>query len=60
MSKRLVRDQGNKVIAGVCSGLGNYFNIDPVLVRVAFVLAVIMFGFGFVPYILLWIFMPKN
>ena len=43
MSKRLVRDQSNKVIAGVCSGLGNYFNVDPVLVRVAFVLAVIAF-----------------
>jgi phage shock protein PspC (stress-responsive transcriptional regulator) len=38
-------DKHNAKLAGVCSGIGNYFNIDPLLVRIAFVLAVI-FGFG--------------
>jgi phage shock protein PspC (stress-responsive transcriptional regulator) len=60
MSKRLMRDENNKLVAGVCSGLGNYFNVDPVLVRLAFILAVLLFGFGILPYILLWIIMPKR
>jgi len=60
MNKRLMRDENNKLVAGVCSGLGNYFNVDPVLVRLAFILAVLLFGFGILPYILLWIIMPKR
>ncbi len=60
MSKQLVRRESNKVIAGVCGGLGEYFGIDPVLVRVAFAIAVLVFGFGFLPYIILWILMPKR
>jgi phage shock protein C len=60
MSKRLMRDGGNKVIAGVCSGLGNYFHVDPVLVRLTFILAVLLFGFGLLPYVLLWIIMPRG
>jgi len=60
MSKQLMRRESNKIIAGVCSGLGEYFGIDPVLVRVAFVLSVLLFGFGVLPYIILWILMPKR
>jgi phage shock protein PspC (stress-responsive transcriptional regulator) len=60
MSKQLVRRDSNKIIAGVCGGLGEYFGIDPVLVRLAFVISVLMFGFGFLPYIILWILMQKR
>lgn len=56
----LVRRESNKVIAGVCAGLGEYFGIDPVLVRLGFVIAVLVFGFGVLPYIILWILMPKR
>lgn len=38
-------DKNNAKLAGVCSGIGNYFNIDPMLVRIGFVLAT-LFGFG--------------
>jgi len=57
--KRLYRDEDDNVIAGVCSGLGNYFGIDPVLVRLAFLIAIIIGGFGTILYIILWIIIPK-
>ena len=55
--KRLYRDENAKVLGGVCSGVANYFGIDPVIVRI---LAVILFGIVFVPYIILWIAVPTN
>lgn len=57
-SKRLFRDPENRVIGGVCSGLGYYFRVDPVWFRLAFVLAVIFGGTGLLLYIILWIVIP--
>jgi len=57
--KRLFRDDENSVIAGVCGGIGNYLGIDPVLIRLAFILAVFVGGFGTVIYIILWAITPK-
>jgi phage shock protein PspC (stress-responsive transcriptional regulator) len=57
-SKRLYRDPENRVIGGVCSGLGAYFNVDPVWFRLAFVLAVIFAGTGILLYLILWIILP--
>lgn len=50
--KRLQRNYYNKVIAGVCSGLADYFGIDVALMRVLFVVAFLCgsFGFGFISY----------
>ncbi|MBN1303985.1 MAG: PspC domain-containing protein [Anaerolineales bacterium] len=42
--KSLYRDTSNQMFAGVCSGLGAYFNIDPTVIRLAFVLAIFMSG----------------
>ena len=47
----------NKVIAGVCGGVAEYFNIDAKLVRIAWVVAVIFAGVGVADYLLLWIIM---
>jgi|AntRauTorckE6833_2_1112554.scaffolds.fasta_scaffold00301_11 phage shock protein C len=58
--KKLFRDTSNQVIGGVASGLGRYFNIDPLLVRILFVLLAIFGGGGLIIYILLWIFVPDN
>lgn len=59
--KKLVKASGNeKKINGVCGGIGNYFNIDPVLVRVAFATAFLCFGIGLGTYILFALFMPKE
>src|SRR5213080_2844325 len=56
---RLTRSETDKRIAGVCGGLGEYFGIDPILIRVAFVLLAFM-GPGVIAYIVLWIVMPKG
>lgn len=52
------RDLNNKVISGVSSGLANYFNVDPVLIRVLMALGAFMYGTTILIYILLWIFVP--
>ncbi|MFZ4740656.1 MAG: PspC domain-containing protein [Bacteroidales bacterium] len=57
--KRLLRSNVNRVIAGVCGGVAEYFVIDPVLVRILFVLTAI-FGAGFIVYLVLWIMMPET
>jgi phage shock protein C len=58
MEKKLQRDKQNKKLAGVCSGLAEYFELDVTLVRVAFVLAVMAGLSGGLAYIILWIVMP--
>jgi phage shock protein PspC (stress-responsive transcriptional regulator) len=57
--KRLYRNPDNKVLGGVCGGIGAFFNIDPVWIRVAFVIALFVFGSGSLLYIILWIIIPK-
>ncbi|OGM10416.1 hypothetical protein A2Z67_02945 [Candidatus Woesebacteria bacterium RBG_13_36_22] len=59
--KRLLRPQSNKVLAGVCAGIANYFNIDPIVVRVIWIFLLIPGGLpGLIPYILCWIIIPKE
>ncbi len=57
--KRLFRDENDKVLGGVCSGLAHYFNIDVVIARIIFV--VLLFsGVGFLTYIIMWIAVPST
>ncbi len=58
MAKRLVR--GEKKLFGVCSGLANYFDIDPTVMRVLFLAAFLFFGTGLLLYIILFIVMPEK
>ncbi len=58
--KRLYRSEKNEMIAGVCAGLAEYFEIDPSIIRIAFVLFTLMGGSGILVYILLWIVMPEE
>lgn len=58
--KRLYRDENDKVIGGVCSGLANYFGIDVVVVRIIFVVLAVTFGVGLIPYLILWIAVPST
>ena len=47
------------MIAGVCGGLGDYFNVDPTIIRIAAVLLLLPGGFpGFIPYVILWLVVP--
>lgn len=57
---RLYRSEKNRIIAGVCSGLGEYFHIDPNLIRIVFVLLALMQGAGIIIYLLLWILVPEQ
>jgi phage shock protein PspC (stress-responsive transcriptional regulator) len=58
--KKLYRSRKDKVIAGVCGGIADYFNIDPVWIRLAAVLLVLADGVGIIFYILAWILVPQN
>ena len=52
--RKLYRDTDDQKIGGVCSGLAHYFDLDPVIVRVAFVASLVFGGFSLVAYLLLW------
>ena len=58
--KTLHKSSANKMIAGVCGGIGEYFNIDPTLVRLGFVALSFMFGGGVLVYILAAIIIPRE
>jgi len=59
--KRLMRSANDRVLAGVAAGLAEYFNIDPALVRILFVIIALISGgvTGILIYIVLWIIMPE-
>lgn len=58
--KRLARMKNDRMIAGVASGLANYLGIDPVIVRLIFVLMMLGGGHGFLIYLVLWMVMPEE
>lgn len=59
VKQRLTKSSSDKVIDGVCGGIAEYFGIDPVIIRLIFVILVLMNGFGILLYIVLTIIMPK-
>jgi phage shock protein C len=61
MDKKLKRSQ-NQMVAGVCAGIADYFDLDPTLVRVGYaILSIFTAAFpGLLLYIILWIIMPLN
>ncbi len=59
--KRLYRaSEKDSMIAGVCAGIADYFDVDPVLVRLLWVLFVFGFGTGILAYLLAWIIIPRR
>jgi phage shock protein C len=60
--KRLYRSEKDRMVAGVCAGLGEYFGIDPTLIRVAWVLATVLTAFfpPFIAYFVLAIIIPSK
>ncbi len=57
--RRVFRDEDNKILGGVCAGVANYFDLDPIWLRGAFAISFFAFGSGFLLYIILWIIIPK-
>ncbi len=58
--KRLARPMNRKKIAGVCAGFAEYMDVDVTLVRVVWLISAVVWGMGFVAYIVAWIAMPKD
>jgi phage shock protein PspC (stress-responsive transcriptional regulator) len=57
-ARRLMRSSRDKKIGGVCAGLADYFDLDPTIVRVVWLLAVFLGGTGVLAYLILWIVLP--
>jgi phage shock protein PspC (stress-responsive transcriptional regulator) len=60
MEKRLYRSRSKKVVAGIGGGLGEYLDIDPVIIRIIIVLITIFNGIGLLVYIIMWIVVPEE
>jgi phage shock protein C len=58
--KKLQRSRTNHKIAGVCGGLGEYFDVDPTLIRLVWLIALFFAGTGLLAYIIAWIVMPEE
>lgn len=56
--KKLTRSQTNRMIAGVCGGIGEYLEVDPTVIRVIWVVLAIIYGLGILAYILAWLIIP--
>ncbi|MCX6789425.1 MAG: PspC domain-containing protein [Candidatus Gribaldobacteria bacterium] len=59
-TKKLYRAKQERIIAGVAGGLGEYFKIDPVLVRIIFVALALVHGLGILLYVLFWLIVPNE
>ena len=57
-TRKIFRHPDDKILGGVCGGLGAYFNMDPVLFRLGFLLTMFIGGFGFFVYLILWVIAP--
>lgn len=57
--KRLLRNPEDRVIAGVASGIAAYFDIDPVIIRILFVISIFAGGGGIIAYVIFWLIMPE-
>ena len=58
--KQLMRDEKRKILGGVCSGMANYFNVDPVWIRLLFALTAFAYGVTILVYIVMWIVVPGS
>ena len=59
--KKLLRSTKNKMVAGVCGGIGEYFNVDPTVIRLLWVIfTLISMGAGVIAYIIAWIIIPES
>lgn len=60
LNKKLYRSTERRIIAGVCGGIGEYFSVDPVLIRIVFLLLTLIGGSGVFFYIFCWIIIPRE
>jgi phage shock protein C len=60
MTERLTRSESDRILGGVCGGLGEYFDIDPTLIRLGFVAALLFGGSGPILYLIAWLIIPSE
>jgi phage shock protein C len=60
MTKKLYRSKKNRKIAGVCGGIAEYFDIDPIIIRLITLILVLSAGGGLIAYIIAWIVVPEE
>jgi phage shock protein C len=58
--KRLYRSGKERILGGVCGGLGEYFNVDPTIIRLIWILFVFLYGIGLLFYFICWFIIPRN
>jgi phage shock protein C len=56
--RKLYRSRNRRMVAGVCGGLADYFDIDPTVIRVLFLILAVFGGSGLVVYLVMWIVVP--
>jgi len=59
-TKRLYRSAKERILGGVCGGLGDYFDVDPTLIRLLWILFVLAYGAGILAYLIAWFIVPRN
>ena len=59
-SKKLYRSRSNRMLAGICAGIANYFNVDPTIVRLVFVIMALAGGPGLIVYLILALIIPEE
>ena len=60
MAKRLYRSKTDYKVAGICGGIAEYFNLDPTLIRVGWILFTLLGGSGFLAYLICWFVIPDS
>ncbi|MEK7014607.1 MULTISPECIES: PspC domain-containing protein [Bacillus] len=60
MSKKLCKSETDKMLFGVCGGLGEYFDISSTLIRIMWVIAILCFGTGFLVYLICLLLIPRS
>jgi phage shock protein C len=59
-ARKLYRRRGDRMLAGVCGGLADYFRVDVTLIRVIFIVLAVMGGAGLVIYLAMWLLVPEE
>ena len=59
-NKKLMRSKGNRMLAGVCGGVASYFNLDPTLVRIIYVVLTFAGCAGLLLYLIMWLLIPEE
>jgi phage shock protein C len=58
--KKIYRSNNDRRICGICGGMGEFFDKDPTFFRLLFVLVALLWGFGIIAYLIMWIVIPVN